>query len=155
MLDGDKRITKTQVSRRKSMRKDIYKSKRTKRTEIISWALIVVVVVVALLSPFIYRKVLVRDSVTEYKELLVITKGKAKKADSGYNQKKRHYSGASKTTTMYYVRVNASDLDCGEETMDVEVSSSIYDNVVEGEYHEFTVVTDTLITGKKRVRIYY
>lgn len=152
MLDGDKRITKTQVSRRKSMRKDIYKSKRTKRTEIISWALIVVV---ALLSPFIYRKVLVRDSVTEYKELLVITKGKAKKADSGYNQKKRHYSGASKTTTMYYVRVNASDLDCGEETMDVEVSSSIYDNVVEGEYHEFTVVTDTLITGKKRVRIYY
>ena len=117
------------------MRKDIYKSKRTKRTEIISWALIVVVVVVALLSPFIYRKVLVRDSVTEYKELLVITKGKAKKADSGYNQKKRHYSGASKTTTMYYVRVNASDLDCGEETMDVEVSSSIYDNVVEGEYH--------------------
>jgi len=153
MLDGDKRITKTQVSRRKSMRKDIYKSKRTKRTEIISWALIVVVV--ALLSPFIYRKVLVRDSVTEYKELLVITKGKAKKADSGYNQKKRHYSGASKTTTMYYVRVNASDLDCGEETMDVEVSSSIYDNVVEGEYHEFTVVTDTLITGKKRVRIYY
>ena len=26
MLDGDKRITKTQVSRRKSMRKDIYKS---------------------------------------------------------------------------------------------------------------------------------
>ena len=87
--------------------------------------------------------------------LLVITKGKAKKADSGYNQKKRHYSGASKTTTMYYVRVNASDLDCGEETMNVEVSSSIYDNVVEGEYHEFTVVTDTLITGKKRVRIYY
>lgn len=87
------------------MRKDIYKSKRTKRTEIISWALIVVVV--ALLSPFIYRKVLVRDSVTEYKELLVITKGKAKKADSGYNQKKRYYSGASKTTTMYYVRVNA------------------------------------------------
>ena len=85
----------------------------------------------------------------------VITKGKAKKADSGYNQKKRHYSGASKTTTMYYVRVNASDLDCGEETMDVEVSSSIYDNVVEGEHHEFTVVTDTLITGKKRVRIYY
>ena len=69
--------------------------------------------------------------------------------------KKRHYSGASKTTTMYYVRVNASDLDCGEETMNVEVSSSIYDNVVEGEYHEFTVVTDTLITGKKRVRIYY
>lgn len=135
------------------MRKDIYKSKRTKRTEIISWALIVVVV--ALLSPFIYRKVLVRDSVTEYKELLVITKGKAKKADSGYNQKKRYYSGASKTTTMYYVRVNASDLDCGEETMDVEVSSSIYDNVVEGEYHEFTVVTDTLVTGKKRVRIYY
>ena len=135
------------------MRKDIYKSKRTKRTEIISWALIVVVV--ALLSPFIYRKVLVRDSVTEYKELLVITKGKAKKADSGYNQKKRYYSGASKTTTMYYVRVNASDLDCGEQTMDVEVSSSIYDNVVEGEYHEFTVVTDTLITGKKRVRIYY
>ena len=135
------------------MRKDIYKSKRTKRTEIISWALIVVVV--ALLSPFIYRKVLVRDSVTEYKELLVITKGKAKKADSGYNQKKRHYSGASKTTTMYYVRVNASDLDCGEETMDVVVLSSIYDNVVEGEYHEFTVVTDTLITGKKRVRIYY
>ena len=134
------------------MRKDIYKSKRTKRTEITSWALIVVV---ALLQPFIYRKVLVRDSVTEYKELLVITKGKAKKADSGYNQKKRHYSGASKTTTMYYVRVNASDLDCGEETMDVEVSSSIYDNVVEGEYHEFTVVTDTLITGKKRVRIYY
>ena len=134
------------------MRKDIYKSKRTKRTEITSWALIVVV---ALLSPFIYRKVLVRDSVTEYKELLVITKGKAKKADSGYNQKKKHYSGASKTTTMYYVRVNASDLDCGEETMDVEVSSSIYDNVVEGEYHEFTVVTDTLITGKKRVRIYY
>lgn len=55
---------------------------------------------------------------------------------------------------MYYVRVNASDLDCGEETMNVEVSSSIYDNVVEGEYHEFTVVTDTLITGKKRVRIY-
>ena len=135
------------------MRKDIYKSKRTKRTEIISWALIVVVV--ALLSPFIYRKVLVRDSVTEYKELLVITKGKAKKADSGYNQKKRYYSGASKTTTMYYVRVNASDLDCGEKTMDVEVLSSIYDNVVEGEYHEFTVVTDTLITGKKRVRIYY
>ena len=135
------------------MRKDIYKSKRTKRTEIISWALIVVVV--ALLSPFIYRKVLVRDSVTEYKELLVITQGKAKKADSGYNQKKRHYSGASKTTTMYYVRVNASDLDCGEKTMDVEVLSSIYDNVVEGEYHEFTVVTDTLITGKKRVRIYY
>ena len=135
------------------MRKDIYKSKRTKRTEIISWALIVVVV--ALLSPFIYRKVLVRDSVTEYKELLVITKGKAKKADSGDNQKKRHYSGASKTTTMYYVRVNASDLDCGEKTMDVEVLSSIYDNVVEGEYHEFTVVTDTLITGKKRVRIYY
>ena len=78
------------------MRKDIYKSKRTKRTEITSWALIVVVVL-ALLSPFIYRKVLVRDSVTEYKELLVITKGKAKKADSGYNQKKRHYSGASKT----------------------------------------------------------
>ena len=152
MLDGDKRITKTQVSRRKSMRKDIYKSKRTKRTEITSWALIVVL---ALLSPFIYRKVLVRDSVTEYKELLVITKGKAKKADRGYNQKKRHYSGASKTTTMYYVRVNASDLDCGEETMNVEVSSSIYDNVVEGEYHEFTVVTDTLITGKKRVRIYY
>ena len=67
------------------MRKDIYKSKRTKRTEITSWALIVVVVL-ALLSPFIYRKVLVRDSVTEYKELLVITKGKAKKADSGYNQ---------------------------------------------------------------------
>lgn len=98
---------------------------------------------------------LARDSVTEYKELLVITKGKTKKADSGYNQKKRHYSGASKTTTMYYVRVNTSDLDCGEETMDVEVSSSIYDNVVEGEYHEFTVVTDTLITGKKRVRIYY
>lgn len=31
----------------------------------------------------------------------------------------------------------------------------LYDNVVEGEYHEFTVVTDTLITGKKRVRIYY
>jgi len=152
MLDGDKRITKTQVSRRKSMRKDIYKSKRTKRTEITSWALIVVL---ALLSPFIYRKVLVRDSVTEYKELLVITKGKAKKVDRGYNQKKRHYSGASKTTTMYYVRVNASDLDCGEETMNVEVSSSIYDNVVEGEYHEFTVVTDTLITGKKRVRIYY
>ena len=113
------------------------------------------VVVLALLSPFIYRKVLVRDSVTEYKELLVITKGKAKKVDRGYNQKKRHYSGASKTTTMYYVRVNASDLDCGEETMNVEVSSSIYDNVVEGEYHEFTVVTDTLITGKKRVRIYY
>lgn len=54
------------------MRKDIYKSKRTKRTEITSWALIVVVVL-ALLSPFIYRKVLVRDSVTEYKELLVIT----------------------------------------------------------------------------------
>ena len=130
------------------MRKDIYKSKRTKRTEITSWALIVVVVL-ALLSPFIYRKVLVRDSVTEYKELLVI------KVDRGYNWKKRHYSGASKTTTMYYVRVNASDLDCGEETMDVEVSSSIYDNVVEGEYHEFTVVTDTLITGKKRVRIYY
>ena len=118
MLDGDKRITKTQVSRRKSMRKDIYKSKRTKRTEITSWALIVVVVL-ALLSPFIYRKVLVRDSVTEYKELLVITKGKAKKADSGYNQKKRHYSGASKTTTMYYVRVNASDLDCGEETQGI------------------------------------
>ena len=56
---------------------------------------------------------------------------------------------------MYYVRVNASDLDCGEKTMDVEVLSSIYDNVVEGEYQEFTVVTDTLITGKKRVRIYY
>ena len=35
------------------MRKDIYKSKRTKRTEITSWALIVVVVL-ALLSPFIY-----------------------------------------------------------------------------------------------------
>ena len=136
------------------MRKDIYKSKRTKRTEFTSWALIVVVVL-ALMSPFIYRKVLVRDSVTEYKELLVITKGKAKKAASGYNQKKSHYSGASKTTSMYYVRGNASDLDCGEETMDVEVSSSIYDNVVEGEYHEFTVVTDTLITGKKRVRIYY
>lgn len=149
MLDGDKRITKTQVSRRK----DIYKSKRTKRTEITSWALIVVVV--ALLSPFIYRKVLVRDSVTEYKELLVITKGKAKKVDRGYNWKKRHNSSASKTATMYYVRVNASDLDCGEETMDIEISSSIYDNVVEGEYHEFTVVTDTLITGKKRVRIYY
>ena len=114
-----------------------------------------ILMMLALLSPFIYRKVLVRDSVTEYKELLVITKGKAKKADSGYNQKKRHYSGASKTTTMYYVRVNASDLDCGEKTMDVEVLSSIYDNVVEGEYHEFTVVTDTLITGKKRVRIYY
>ena len=64
------------------MRKDIYKSKRTKRTEIISWALIVVVVL-ALLSPFIYRKVLVRDSVTEYKELLVITKGKAKKLTGG------------------------------------------------------------------------
>ena len=59
------------------MRKDIYKSKRTKRTEITSWALIVVVVL-ALLSPFIYRKVLVRDSVTEYKELLVITKGKVR-----------------------------------------------------------------------------
>lgn len=41
------------------MRKDIYKSKRTKRTEITSWALIVVVVL-ALLSPFIYRKVKVR-----------------------------------------------------------------------------------------------
>ena len=66
------------------MRKDIYKSKRTKRTEITSWALIVVVVL-ALLSPFIYRKVLVRDSVTEYKELLVITKGEAKKVDTGYN----------------------------------------------------------------------
>ena len=74
------------------MRKDIYKSKRTKRTEITSWALIVVVVL-ALLSPFIYRKVLVRDSVTEYKELLVITKGKAKKADSGYNQ--NEYYGAA------------------------------------------------------------
>lgn len=37
----------------------------------------------ALLSPFIYRKVLVRDCVTEYKELLVITKGKAKKVDRG------------------------------------------------------------------------
>lgn len=136
------------------MRKDTYKSKRTKRTEITSWVLIVVVML-ALLSPFIYRKVLVQDSVTEYKELLVITKGKAKKADSGYNYKKRHYSGASKTTTMYYVRVNTSELDCADKTMDVEVSSSIYDNVVEGEYHEFTVVTDTLITGKKRVRIYY
>ena len=78
-----------------------------------------------------------------------------KKVDRGYNWKKRHNSSASKTATMYYVRVNASDLDCGEETMNVEVSSSIYDNVVEGEYHEFTVVTDTLITGKKRVRIYY
>ena len=103
------------------MRKDIYKSKRTKRTEITSWALIVVVLL-ALLSPFIYRKVLVRDSVTEYKELLVITKGKAKKVDRGYNWKKRHYSGASKTTTMYYVlsvkldapapcRLDAPDLD--------------------------------------------
>ena len=57
MLDGDKRITKTQVSRRKSMRKDIYKSKRTKRTEITSWALIVVVVL-ALLSPFIAWKMM-------------------------------------------------------------------------------------------------
>ena len=69
---------------RKSMRKDIYKSKRTKRTEITSWALIVVVVL-ALLSPFIYRKFLVQDSVTEYKELWVITKGTAREADSGYN----------------------------------------------------------------------
>ena len=66
------------------MRKDIYKSKRTKRTEITSWALIVVVVL-ALLSPFIYRKFLVQDSVTEYKELWVITKGTAREADSGYN----------------------------------------------------------------------
>ena len=64
------------------MRKDIYKSKRTKRTEITSWALIVVVVL-ALLSPFIYRKVLVRDSVTEYKELLVITKVRLKKLTGG------------------------------------------------------------------------
>ncbi len=70
------------------MRKDIYKSKRTKRTEITSWALIVVVVL-ALLSPFIYRKVLVRDSVTEYKELLVITKGKAKKADRGLQSEEK------------------------------------------------------------------
>ena len=77
------------------MRKDIYKSKRTKRTEITSWALIVVVLL-ALLSPFIYRKVLVRDSVTEYKELLVITKGKPKKVDRGYNWKKRHYSVRAK-----------------------------------------------------------
>ena len=69
------------------MRKDIYKSKRTKRTEITSWALIVVVVL-ALLSPFIYRKVLVRDSVTEYKELLVITKGKAKKLTGGTIRRK-------------------------------------------------------------------
>ena len=38
------------------MRKDIYKSKRTKRIEITSWVLIVVVML-ALLSPFIYRKV--------------------------------------------------------------------------------------------------
>lgn len=65
-------------------RKDIYKSKKTKRTEIASWILIAVVVL-ALLSPFIYRKFLVQDSVTEYKELWVITKGTAREADSGYN----------------------------------------------------------------------
>ena len=105
--------------------------------------------VVGIAVAFIYRKVLVRDSVTEYKELLVITKGKAKKLTGDTIGRKDIYSGASKTTTiMYYVRVNASDLDCGEETMNVEVSSSIYDNVVEGEYHEFTVVTDTLITER-------
>ena len=74
-----------------------------------------------LLSPFIYRKFLVQDFVTEYKELWVITKGTARKADSGYNYKKRHYSGASGMTTMYYVRVNTSELDCSDETMDVEV----------------------------------
>ena len=69
----------------------------------------------------IYRKFLVQDFVTEYKELWVITKGTARKADSGYNYKKRHYSCASGTTTMYYVRVNTSELDCSDETMDVEV----------------------------------
>ncbi|MFQ9896158.1 MAG: hypothetical protein ACLRWA_08375 [Lachnospira sp.] len=62
-----------------------------------------------------------QDFVTEYKELWVITKGTARKADSGYNYKKRHYSCASGTTTMYYVRVNTSELDCSDETMDVEV----------------------------------
>lgn len=62
-----------------------------------------------------------QDFVTEYKELWVITKGTARKAASGYNYKKRHYSCASGTTIMYYVRVNTSELDCSDETMDVEV----------------------------------
>lgn len=136
------------------MRRDIYKSKKTKRTEITSWVMIVVVML-ALLSPFIYHKFLVRDSVTEYKELWVISKGAARKSDNSYNMKKKHYSGASRTKTMYYVRVNTSELDCGDETMDVEVSSDIYNSVVTDEYHEFKVITDTTVTGKKRVEIYY
>ncbi len=56
---------------------------------------------------------------------------------------------------MYYVRVNTSELDCGDETMGVEVSSDIYNTVETDAYHEFTVVTDTLFTGKKRGRVYY
>lgn len=90
-----------------------------------------------------------------YKELWIISKGAARKSDNSYNMKKRHYSGASRTKTMYYVRVNTSELDCGDETMDVEVSSDIYNSVVTDEYHEIKVITDTLVMGKKRVRIYY
>lgn len=62
-----------------------------------------------------------QDFVTEYKELWVITKGRQGKPTAGTIIRKRHYSCASGTTTMYYVRVNTSELDCSDETMDVEV----------------------------------
>lgn len=103
--------------------------------------------------PFYLPQVSGQDSVTEYKELWIMTKGVIRKSDSGRNPEKRHYSSAGRSA--YYVRVNTSELDCGYETKDIEVSRKIYDTVVPDSYHEFQVITDTLPTGKKRVRIYY
>lgn len=136
------------------MKRDIYKSKKTKRKEMFSW-IILLVVVFALVSPFIYRKFLVTDSVTETRELLIVSKNAPVSADSGYNTKERHNSSANKSEVTYYVRVDTSELDCGEDTMDVDVSSSVYQEVETGTYHKFTVVTDSLVTGQKRVSVYY
>lgn len=136
------------------MRRNTYKSKRTKRTEITTRVMILVVFL-ALMSPFIYHKFLVTKSVTETKSLLIVSKGAPLAHDNGYNTKARHNSSADKSMPKYYVRANTSKLGIGKDTVDVDVSENFYNDIEVGTYHDFTVVTDTIFTGKKRVRIYY
>ncbi len=102
----------------------------------------ILVVFLALLSPFIYHKFLVTESVTETKSLLIVSEGAP-------------HSSADKSMPKYYVRAQTSKLGIGKDTTDVDVSENFYNDVEVGTYHDFTVVTDTIFTGKKRVRIYY
>lgn len=99
------------------------------------------VVFLALLSPFIYHKFLVTESVTETKSLLIVSKGAP-------------HSRADKSTK-YYVRANTPKLDIGKDIVDVDISENFYNDVEVVAYQDFTVVTDTIFMGKKRVRIYY